>query len=419
MPENPTESALDNVRVEWISSTFGSDGIPRVPTNPTWNRFSDYHLRVPAWSGDAGTEGQEVAGQGDLFDHFRSAEEHDLTVEFYLQRHPVDTNGDANGPVGELLLSGYRTASHEVLARRDVAHGGAADAGVREFIYASGARPVSATLPGDPAAAEPIAAEAEYAAEKIRQYIVSQPASNTTLTVSSTDAGDTVDVIIDSEDAATSETVTLPGNDPNEVTTTASFGDIDAVYAEASHAGDIQVSDGTNDLLAEPLVGTNTDGVEAERGVPPLGTGSHASAIDTDPEEYVFLGTEATFDSGPLAASPDAGDRVHALDVTVEADVQREARQGTRRQVVDVGTRTVTVDADLAGPYETATQNARYFTGVAADLVYTLPDGTITVANATVTDTDDVDRQAGEAGLIYSATYEGHGSPAVTATNTS
>jgi hypothetical protein len=67
MPQNPTESALDDLRVEWIDSTFDSDGIPRVPTDPSWNRMSDHHLRVPTWSGDAGTEGQPVAGQGDLF----------------------------------------------------------------------------------------------------------------------------------------------------------------------------------------------------------------------------------------------------------------------------------------------------------------------------------------------------------------
>jgi len=418
MPENPTESALDDLRVEWVPSTITVEGLARTPTDPEWNRFSDYHLRIPTWSGDAGSDGQPVAGQGDLFDHFRSAEEHDLTVEYYLQRHPVAA-GAVQGAGGELLLTSYRHANHEVLVRREeLDGGGAADAGYREFIYASGAKPTSFSLPGDPAESEPIAAELEYAAAKVRQYVVSQPASSTTLTVSSTDSTDTVDVTIESEDAATAETVTLPGTDTNEVTTTASFSDIDAVYAQGEHAGDIQVSDGTNDLLAQPLVGTETDGVESERGIPPLGGGSHASPIGTDPDRYVFLGTEATFGSGPLAESPDAGDRVHALDFSVEVEDSREPRQGTRRQVIDLGTRTASFEADVAGPYESTEQNYRYFTGTSADLVYTLPDGTITVANATVTETDDVERGAGESGIVFGATFEGHGSPAVDATNT-
>jgi hypothetical protein len=418
MPENPTESALDDLRVEWIPSTFDAEGLARVPTDPEWNRFSDHHLRVPTWSGNAGTEGQPVAGQGDLFDHFRSVEEHDLTLEFYLQRHPV-SGGTAQGAGGELLLPTYRRASHEVLVRReDLDGGGAAGAGIREYIYAAGAKPTSFSLPGDPAESEPIAAELEYAAEKARQYVISQPASATSITVSSTSPNDTIAVTIESEDAATTETVTLPGGSDNEATTTASFGDIDAVYAQGEHEGDLQISDGTNGLLAYPLVGTETDGVESDRGVPPLGGGSHAPPIDTDPDRYVFLGTDASFDGGPLAESPSAGDRVHALDFSVEVEDSREPRQQTRRQLIDLGTRTASFEADVAGPFESAEQNHRHFTGTAADLVYTLPDGTITVSNATVVDTDDVERGAGDSGILFGATFEGHGSPAVSATNT-
>lgn len=416
----PTESALQNVRAEWVPSTLDADGIPRVPTDPSWNRYSDYIQSYPGWSGDAGVEGQTPAGTGDLADHFRGAEEHDLAIQWWMQRFFVDGSGDPNDPVGELLTHDYQSdfPMHEVLIRREVDSGGAKGAGFREYVYASGAKPISGSAPGDPSASNPIMAEAGYAVEKTRQYIIHQPATSVTPEVASTSSSDTGQTVtVESEDGSTSDTFTLDGTTKVTGSGAASFSDIDAIWVDGDHEGDIQVYDGNgNELLEDPITGSATDGVESDRGVPLIGAGSHASSIDTDPEQYLFLGTSSTWGGGALAESA-AADRVHALDLSIEVDETREPRQQTRRQAIDPGPRTASVEADLAGPYESAKQNYNYFTGRAADLVYTYPDGTVTLKNAQPTDTDDVDREGGDANALYGITLEAHGSPAVTATH--
>jgi len=413
----PAESALQNVRAEWVPSSYDSAGIPRPPTDPSWNRFGDYIQSHPGWSGDANVESDPPTGQVDPVDHFRGAEEHDLALQWWLQRFYVDSNGNANDPIGELINydGSSKDPVHEVLIRKETDEGGADDAGFRTYWYGSGCRPSSGTAPGDPSSSMPIMAEAGYACERVRQHIIHQPADGTTLDIASTSANDTMDVTIESEGASTTETVTLNGT--TTVTTTESFSDIDAIWLASEPEGDITVKDDSGtDLLEEPLTGTNTDVVDGDRGIPPLGSGSHASAIGTAPENYIFLGTSSSYGGGALAESS-AADRVHTLDLSIEVDITREPRQSTRRQSIDMGDRTVSVEADLAGPYETAKQNQRYYTSNEGDLVYTYPDGDVTVVDAQPADIDDVDFDGGDANLIYGVTLEGHGDPAITASH--
>lgn len=417
MTQTPTESALQNVRAEWVASTFDSDGDPQVPSNPSWNRFSDYVESYPGWSGEANVEAQTPAGAGFAADHFRGPEEHDLTIQWWMQRFFIDSSSNPNDPVGELLTHSYGTQwpCHEVLMRRTVDDGGVDGAGFREFVYGRGCRPISASVPGDPSESSPLVAEATYACERVRQYIVHQPSDGTTLTVVSTSSNDTMDITIEQEDG-TSETITLNGT--TSVTGSTSFTDIDAFWLSAEPEGDISIQDdSSNDLLEDPITGSNTDGVEGDRGVPLTGSGSHASAIGTDPADYLFAGTSTTYDGGALAQSPPS-ERIHALDLSLEVDESREPRQTTRRQAIDGGPMTVSVEPDLSGPYESAKQKYRYFTGFEGDVVYTFPDGTVTVKNAQPSDTDDVDRSGGDVANQFGLTLEGHGDPAVTATNT-
>lgn len=399
----PTENALQDVRAEWVEET--TPGTP--PSNPSWNRFSDY-IAGYTWGGDAGVQGQNVVGQGDFADHFRGSEEHDLEINYWMQRFPIDASGNIQGPEAVPMEHDYNTDydSHTVVIRREVTEGGVDGAGFREFIVAVGARPTSITIDGDPSASEPLPEQLGYTAEQVRQYVVHQPADGTQLDLASTSANDTMDVTIESEGGSTTETVTLSGT--TTVTTTSSFSDIDAIYVASEPEGDITAKDDAgNDLLEDPIVGSNTDNVEGYQGIPALGTGSHASAIGTDPESYLFLGTSVTYGGGTLS------DRIHTFNFSVEVDVTLEPQQGTRSPAVDVGPRTVTFEADVAGPYESAAENYNYYVTDTGDIVYTLPDGDITGKNATRVDTDDVDRSAGDANQLYGETFECNGDPAI------
>jgi|GEM_PF-1240848 len=420
MADAPPENALQNVRAEWVpSDTSGT--YPRPPTDPAWNRFGDWLISYPDWSGDGGTEGQTAAGSGDLEDHFRGPEEHDFAIAWYMQRFFVDGSNNANDPIGAIIEHDYQSAypTHEVLIRREVDDGGAKGAGFREYIYGSGCRPTSGSAPGDPSANEPIIAEAGYAAQKVRQYIVHQPATSVTPQVKSSSSEDTTQTVtIETADGSTSDTFALNGTTLVSGSSGNSFSDLAAIWVDGDHVGDITVTDGNgNDMLETPIAG-EPDNIEADRGIPLLGSGSHSSEIGTDPGAYMFLGTSSTFGGGALAESATA-DRVHALDFNVDVEVTREPQQGTRRQSLDMGLRTASAEADLAGPYESAVQNSRYYREVTGDLVYGYPDGDVTLHNSQLSDTDDVDREQGDENMIYGITLEAHadGGDAITASH--
>lgn len=409
----PVESGLQDIRTEWVAETTPGE----FPADPSWNAFSP-ELSEFEYSTDGNKEGREVLGQIDPTDHDRATESATATLEYRQARFPVDSSGNVVDPIAYPIVTDASEdyPSHTVVERREIVSGGRLGAGFREFAVLSGARPVGATFDGDPSATEPIPQELGYEAERGRTHVVHQPSSSQTLVVRSTDASDTNDVIIESEDASTTETVTLPGADPNTVVTTSSFGDIDAVEVQGDHAGDIQI--GTDDgagaidteLLETPLTGSNTDGVDSIAGVPALGGGSHADPISEEGPQ--FLGTDATWTGSALA------DRVHTLNLEVEREVDRNPRQTSRRETIDVGARTVSADADVAGPYESATRIAEHHRDKEGDLVFTFDAGeTITLKNAVLVDAPDFTRSAGDTNYIPSVSFEPHGKPAITISN--
>jgi hypothetical protein len=410
MSANQAENALSDTRLEWVEEATPGE----FPADPEWNAFSPEEVEF-TYSSDGNKEARDVTGQIDAFDHDRANETASPTLNYRQARFPVDGSGNVLDPIAYPITvdEAEDYPSHTLVRRQNVTSGGKTGAGFREFAVVRGARPVSATFDGDPSASEPIPQELGYEAERARTHIVHQPDSDTSIVVKSTDDSDSVDVTIEDEDAATAETVTLPGSSPNTVATTATFGDIDAVEVEGDHAGDIQI--GTDDgsgsidteLLEKPLTGSNTDGVDSVLGVPALGSGSHASSIsETGP---LFLGTDATWTGSALS------DRVHALELSVEREVDRNAQQTTRRQTIDVGGRTVSFDADLAGPYESAERIAEHHRDKSGDFIYTFETGeTITAANATIVDAPDFTRSAGDTNFIPKVSFEASGDPAIT-----
>jgi len=409
----PVESGLQDIRTEWVDETTPGE----FPSDPEWNIFAP-EITEFTYSTDGNKEANPALGQVDPFSHERASESASATISYRQAQFPVDSNGDVVDPVAYPITAdeGADYPSHTVLQRREAPSGGRLDGGVREFAVLVGARPVAATFDGDPSSTEPIPQKLEYEAERARTYVVHQPSASETLVVESTADGDTNDVIIEDEDANTTETVTLPGTSPNEVATSESFDNIDAIEVQGDHAGDIQVGTDTGtgsidtELLEKPITGSNTDGVDSLPGLPALGSGSHGATVPSDGP--LFLGTDADWTGSQLA------DRVHALELSVERETDRNPRQGTRKQSVDVGSRTVTIDADLAGPYESAERIAEHHRDKTGQFVWTFSDGEqIAVSDTEIVDAPDFTRSAGDTNFIPSVTFEGSGDPQIIITN--
>ena len=195
---------------------------------------------------------------------------------------------------------------------------------------------------------------------------------------------------------------------------------------EGEHAGDIQVGidDGSGaidtELLETSLTGSNTDGVDSVEGVPPLGSGSHGT--EPSGEGTTFLGTTASWTGSDVAP------RLHTLNLSVEHDSSREPVQSSRRTAIDVGQRTVEFDADLAGPYETASKIKAHFRDVSGDLIYGFgapgddPSNApkqIVAHNVEIVDAPDFTRSAGDTNYIPSVTFRAVGDPAIELINNS
>ncbi len=414
------------MRVEMVEET--TPGTP--PTDPSWTAFAR-GLNDITVSTDGQKEPQTYLGSADNERHTRGPEEAGIDLTYPMEQFPLDNSGTVVDPAGYPIdATGPSDIPHLTYQiRREVSDGGALGAGFREYAVAFGARPISLTSDGDPSESSPLPQEVSNEAKRARVHIIHQPSSTSTLVIRSTDASDTNDVVVESEGGSQTATETLPGSDPNTVATSVEFDDVDAIWVKGDHAGDIQVGtdDGTGaidtELLSKPLTGTNTDGVDSIRGIPPTGSGSHGTPPSED--GTLFLGTSSEW------ADAAVGERVHALNLSVEWETSREPLQGTRMQAIDVGGRTAAeVDADLAGPFETADLIAEYYRDKVGDLVYGFsgagdPSNAskyITLHNGEITDTPDHTRSADDVNYLPSVTIQGKAddsNPAISITNSS
>jgi len=296
------------------------------------------YLKDFTFSPSPNKEATSVVGESDMKSMFRGAEEPELSAEYYKQQGFVDSSGNPQYPAGHLVAGGNPCAIPS---------------------YSS---------------------------------------------VDVTNNGSTsVDVTLEDEGAATSETVTVAAGATQ--TSLETYTDLDVIFAESEHDGDITVTDGSGTNVLDEntqLAGSNTDGVEADLGIPPLGTGSHGSAIGTDPTEYRFQGVDTINWQGASLS-----DRVHALDFTVSVETSREPITGSRGTSIDTGMRMAELDVDTAGPFETATRIAQMYHNEAGDFVYAYPDNDVTINNAELSDAPDYTRSAGDTNYIPSTTWQG------------
>jgi len=397
------ESALNDARAEWVPETT----VGEAPSDPDFKRFSDYLADVPGWDGGPDIAENNAVGSGEVVEITRGSEEHTFTMQYWLQRSPVDGSGNPVDPIAVPITHDFdgELESHTIVFRRETTSGGNDGAGFRAYTVGLGCKPISSTIPGDPGESSPQSLELEYQAEYGRTHVIHQPSSSTTVDIENTGTEE-VDVTVEDEGASTTSTETVAGG--ATVSTTESYSDIDAIYiASGTPDGTINVTDGSGTTLLEGgLQGTSSTDPDYEVGIPPLGSGSRGSAISTDPERFLGLNTDVTRGGSSLA------ERVHGFDFTCELESSQEAVTGTRHPPVDEGVRTASVDVDVAGPFESTTQIREFFQGVESDVVLTLggPNSSSGVADITLTDAQltDVDEQtygAGDSNVIFGTTF--------------
>jgi len=384
----PVESGLQDIRLEWVEET--TPGV--TPTDPSWNKFTASDLVTDfTFTADPQYEQRTVLGDIDPAANDRGAESASATVSYHMGQFPVDSDGNVQDPIVYPIVAdrGADYPSHTIVERREVTEGGPdGTQGFREYGVVRGARPVSATIDGDAGSPVPLPEELSYEAGKSRVFIIRQPAEETPLVVESSDPDDTNDVIIESEGAQVSETVTLPGGgaSPNSAVTTSGFPDVDAIEVQGSHTGTINVgiSDGESppaiatDLTPRPIFGTQRDGVESEVGVPALGGGSHASAISEQGPQFIETAT--------TLGGQSFSDQIHTQTVTVE--------------------RSTSIDITSSGPFETGRGLAQSLIDAEfPTLTYEFEAGEeIIFNNLSVTSVPDLERSAGDTNVQPSVT---------------
>jgi len=393
-------------RYEWVVEPAPME----VPTDPEWNRFSDT-IRSFSASPGASYARQDGIGTPDAKDHNRGTEDPSASIGYDWQRFPVDGSGN---PVGAEAYGILRDEYNQLLAsllavERTEVPGGNDGAGMRVYSVVRGAKVNTVNPTNDPSNENPILMELEFQPTKVRSYAIHQPSAGTTLELTSTADTDTMDVTIESEGASTTETISLDGT--TAVTTTESFDDIDVVWLADQPEGDVTVTDGSGTTLLEIAGGlTYSDDdqpVDGDQGIPALGAGSHADPIGTNYEHFVGDRVERPVGS-PVRP------RVQTASWTVENDLSTNSVHVSRLPTIDESDRTVTIEADVAGPKVSHDSMMESLQKEQQDYEHEVGGGIVRFKNTVVQESGERQREAsGQAVSSISETFAASGDPAI------
>lgn len=393
-------------RIEWIAET--EEGV--TPADPAWNPMSGNVETSFDGEPDAGTEARRGLGTVDPVGFFNGPETHEFDFVYDLNQWFVDGAGATVDPSNDAIqpaADNSLAATHTVVEREWHADGGADGGGRRLYVVGKGGHPASVEVPLEVEDGLPVAVTLSYQFEKVRLYDVSQPAAETELVVESTDADDTAqDVTIEDEGAGKTDTVTLTGTSIQS--TSATFTNIDAIELSAETEGDVIVSinDGTS---TSPVKGTELATIagqnsyeqgEGDLGIPTLGAGSHAAALDPKADAIVFNDDTLTKQSGHGFTE------ITSSSFTVDLGIESNARDGTPRQNIHMVSRTTTLSASLAGEKVSYDLSSEHLQGVESDAIWTADEGTVTFQTGRIMSSGSIESAAENAKKIQDAEIE-------------
>lgn len=363
-----TEGGLRPSRIEMVEEP--TQGV--TPNNPDWRTISD---RISTFETEGmGPEPVEKAGLGDTVHNIEAGlEEPTLTLEYALQRWFVDENNEANdlSAYGIIRVAGSTPSALSIVERMQSGDASenvliqpastvaynygdnkqASSKASRVYTVAKGCEVSEPTLTAEPSEVD-WAVESSIMCDHARSFQIDQPNSSSNLAVKSTESGDTgIEITIESEGASTSESITLDSSDATTVvTTSSSFGDIDAIEVTGggngedsvtNHEGNIEIaltdgSGGQGEILSVLYGSAYYGNTYGDQGVPTLGSGSHGGEIGTPFYKAANLGMYR-----PPGELFEAGGSVQTVELAVENDNERTPIQRSREQRIHIGMQTI------------------------------------------------------------------------------
>ena len=440
------DSAVRPTQTYWVREVLSPRGRPQTPTDPDWKLFSSV---VTTTEPESEKEDRNRRGLGDVdyIDKNQAQESHSLTVEYELERFPVDAAGDPIDPVADAAsrqTDGRLSDTHSVLQvvqetlRADStvhakfyardgapAHptGSTPDAtarATRKNHYFQGGHPEEVPVGADASDNALVIVEFQYLFDKFRPYQFDQlaPGSGSEfLHVASTASADTdVEVMIESVDGSASDTVTTDGSDgTTAIATSVEFPDFGRVWTADEHEGQITVFDddgsgsgsgGAPEQLLGVVKGTSRyDGVDYDRGVPPVGAGSFDDGSSLESKQYA-IGAQALWNGDPLA------DVHQGTSLTISNEIGEEAATDLGLEMAhQAGGREITAETTAFGETASIDHVNDFFEGREGAYVLRLTDGDIELPRAFISEGGNQAREQGEAFLLPEVTFMGLADP--------
>lgn len=434
----------------YVPETFDAAGRPQTPANPSWRLYSSVVTTTePSPEKEFGL--RQGLGSLDPTDKNQALENHELSVEYELERFPVDAGGNPIDPVadaGVLNIDNAIATTHSYLQvvelssvvinstvhtkwfnRDDVAatshptgtDPGAAERPTRKYLYGRGGIPEEAALGINADDNALCTVEYSYRFEKIRPYQLDQPDVGI-LHVVSTSANDTgLSVTIENADGTNSNTINLDAVDPVGTPTVTGSGapytSLGAVHVPNDHDGTVLVydDDGTGgvdasgnqlpgaagQLLATVKGNDLYDDIEADSGLPLLGTGSFDTGATLEGKQYA-IGAEVFWNNQEFAQYHQGS------TVTIGFDISEEPTTNTGlAQVYAPSSRNVEAETTAFGQTVSDDLMNDFLEGKDGVLTYSLTGGDVILPFAHINEGGPGAREDGEAFVMPEVTFVG------------
>jgi len=363
------ESGFKNFRIEYVAEA--STGV--APANPTYLLFADRMRSINVQS-EAGIAPLRFLGDSDVDSFVLGAE--DASIAFEYAQEDRDLTGDILEDAITRNADNNLSASFTVVVREErTLDVGLNLGGSRVYSVGKGGFITSFNLAGELDPPEPLIATSTLTFEKVRSYRVDQPLATTLIGFKSSSAADvTQSVTIESDGtpATVDQTAAVAGITYVSMGVT-TYASMDSISLDLECAGDIIVSINTG-TDAAPVEGavlctirgsTYYGGGEGDLGIPPLGTGAHASAI---------AGTFATLSGSTIlwSAAALADVVVSSADFSTDNMIGGQVlpTAGTRRKKILVGGTEHIANANVVGEFASHANIDDHLGGTAATFTW-------------------------------------------------